>query len=190
METVIEYTSAKNSLDLEKILQLQWSNLEKNLEPKELAVEGFVTANHSLELLIEMNNEGPHIIAKAGNDIIGYALVMTQSFQFRLPVLVPMFDEIKATRYGNKLLGDYKYFVMGQICIGKPYRGTGVFQGLYLEMRNQFKDNYDLVVTEIALRNPRSIRAHQKVGFQIIHQYRSNHDHEDWVLVVWDWRYS
>ena len=183
----IIYTFSETESDLQQMLDLQKRNLEKNLEAGELAAQGFVTADHSLALLAEMNQEGPHAIAKMENQIIGYALVMTETFKMRLPVLVPMFDEIAATHYRGKSLSEYRYFVMGQVCIDKPYRGQGVFSGLYQAMRKRFENQYDLVVTEISARNPRSIRAHEKVGFEAVHRYRSEEDGEDWVLVVWDW---
>ena len=187
MLTDIRYTFSENESDLRQILGLQKRNLPRNLEAVELIDQGFVTADHSLRLLTEMNREGPHVIAKRGNQIIGYALVMTKTFKMRLPVLVPMFDVIAATLYGGRSLAEYRYFVMGQICIDKPYRSKGVFPGLYQAMRKRFEKEYDLVVTEISIRNPRSIRAHEKVGFEWVHQYTSAVDNEEWVLVVWDW---
>lgn len=183
----IIYTFSETEADLIQILDLQKRNLEKNLEVGELIDQGFVTADHSLELLADMNQEGPHVIAKVGNQTIGYALVMTETFKMRLPVLVPMFDEIAATVYRGKSLSEYRYFVMGQVCIDKRYRGQGVFPGLYQAMRKRFENEYDLVVTEISSRNPRSIRAHEKVGFEAVYQYCSEEDGEDWLLVVWDW---
>ncbi|MGI9543556.1 MAG: GNAT family N-acetyltransferase [Cyclobacteriaceae bacterium] len=185
--TNIIYTFSENDSDLKQMLDLQKRNLARNLEAEELIDQGFVTADHSLELLAEMNLEGPHVIAKLGDQIVGYALVMTERFKMRLPVLVPMFNEIAAAIYKGKLLATYRYFVMGQICIDKPYRGKGVFRGLYKTMRKRFESDYDLVVTEISLRNPRSIRAHEKVGFETVHRYTSEVDNEDWVIVVWDW---
>jgi RimJ/RimL family protein N-acetyltransferase len=48
------------------------------------------------------------------------------------------------------------------------------------------KDSYDFVITEIATRNTRSIRAHEKVGFQLLHRFKD--DKEEWDVVIWDWR--
>lgn len=43
--------------------------------------------------------------------------------------------------------------------------------------------DFDLVITEIDLANPRSIRAHEKAGFEEIDEYRSA-DGRDWVIVA------
>jgi RimJ/RimL family protein N-acetyltransferase len=42
----------------------------------------------------------------------------------------------------------------------------------------------DLCVTEIATRNLVSIRAHEKMGFEIISRYAD--PGEEWVIVAWD----
>jgi hypothetical protein len=55
---------------------------------------------------------------------------------------------------------------------------------LYHQVRRSAGDAYDVCVTEIATRNPVSIRAHEKMGFEIISSYRGAG--EDWVIVAWD----
>jgi RimJ/RimL family protein N-acetyltransferase len=47
------------------------------------------------------------------------------------------------------------------------------------------QSSYDFVLTEIATRNTRSIRAHEKVGFQLLHRFSD--EKEQWDIVVWDW---
>jgi len=74
---------------------------------------------------------------------------------------------------------------MGQICIDKTYRGKGIFNILYQKHKELYSHKYDLLVTEISVNNPRSLRAHEKVGFKIIHTYHDALD--EWAVVVWDW---
>jgi RimJ/RimL family protein N-acetyltransferase len=66
------------------------------------------------------------------------------------------------------------------------HRGSGVFDALYAEHRAQYADRYDLLVTEVATRNTRSMRAHERVGFRTLHTYRDATD--EWALIAWDWR--
>ena len=80
----------------------------------------------------------------------------------------------------------FKYFVMGQVCIHKNYRGKGIFDGLYRHMRRVMASNFHGVVTSISTRNQRSLRAHARVGFSTIHEY-STGEGDDWKLVLWDW---
>ncbi len=72
---------------------------------------------------------------------------------------------------------------MGQVCVAKPYRGQGVFAGLYTLMSQHLRGSFDYLVTEVSMRNPRSLRAHEKVGFTILHEYQSQ-DGEQWAIIV------
>ncbi|MEO0471879.1 MAG: GNAT family N-acetyltransferase [Bacteroidota bacterium] len=179
------YGLANQPGDLEQILQLQTDNLTANISAEELEKEGFVTAVHDWELLREMNNPHPHIVARIGSQIIGYTLVMLPEMSDRLPILFSMFEKLRQLSFQKRLLSDQTWFVMGQVCIAKAYRGQGVFTGLYQELKQQMAPRFDCIITEISARNPRSLRAHQKVGFQEFHRY---HDQEEWVLVGWDWQ--
>jgi GNAT superfamily N-acetyltransferase len=180
---MIKYGIARNAKDLEEIYLLQKRNLPDAISESELRSEGFVTVDHSLDLLSQMNVKAPHIIAFDNDIVIGYALSMMRSFRDSIPILIPMFDEIDQINYEGKTLGTTDYIVMGQICIDKPYRGKGIFQGLYHEMTRRLKSQFDYIITEISLRNPRSVRAHEKAGFAVIHTYRSDSG-EQWVIVI------
>jgi RimJ/RimL family protein N-acetyltransferase len=74
---------------------------------------------------------------------------------------------------------------MGQICVGKAWRGQGVFDLLYRAHRRYLREAYDFCITEVATRNVRSMRAHQRVGFTVIDRYRDATD--EWALLRWDW---
>ena len=72
---------------------------------------------------------------------------------------------------------------MGQICIDKSYRGQGIFSELYQEMAKRMNGDFDYIITEIASRNHRSLRAHQKIGFETIKTYQIENE-EEWVLLL------
>mgnify|MGYP000294817886 CR=1 FL=1 len=55
---------------------------------------------------------------------------------------------------------------MGQICIAKEYRGSGVFRGLYQNMQRFIKGSYEAIITEVDIRNTRSMNAHKAIGFK------------------------
>jgi GNAT superfamily N-acetyltransferase len=186
----LTYDFAQTDADLLGIQILQEQNVAAVLSAKELADEGFVTARHDLDLLREMNHPFPHVLARDGKKVVGYALVMEKAFSLHLPVLIPMFEKINQLYYQNSALAEQSWFVMGQICIAKQYRGQGVFQNLYAKMRAGMSASFRYVITQIAQRNPRSIRAHEKVGFQPIHAYSDPKFGEDWVIVLWDWSQS
>ncbi|MCU0339582.1 MAG: GNAT family N-acetyltransferase [Spirosomaceae bacterium] len=181
----ILYTTATSNDDLEQILSLQRQNLYKNTPLEYQQDQGFTTVEHSFEVLQQMNAAIPQIIAKEDDKVIGYALVMPQSFSAMIPELVPMFEQIVRLDWLGKQIQDYRFYVMGQICVAESHRGQGVFDGLYNAHKRLLSADFDLCVTEVATRNTRSSRAHERVGFRTIHTYQ---DHTDvWNVVVWDW---
>jgi hypothetical protein len=96
-----------------------------------------------------------------------------------------MLDELE---YEGKLVKDYRYYAMGQICVAEGYRGQGLFDGLYAKHKAELSDKFDLCITEIAKRNTRSLAAHKRVGFEIIHEYFDTTHPELWEVVLWDFR--
>ena len=171
--------------ELEQIIALSHTNLRKNISEEEQAISGFITWMYSLDLLRQMNTQHPHVIVKDNNKVIGYALVALKEASFFHADLKAMTLHLERLIYGDKNLGDYKYYVMGQVCIDHAYRGRGVFSMLYNEHKKLFSSSYDFVVTEISTINQRSIAAHKKIGFKTIHTYRDTLD--EWNVVLWDW---
>jgi hypothetical protein len=53
-------------------------------------------------------------------------------------------------------------------------------------MAEAYRNRYDFTVTEIAERNTRSIRAHERVGFRTLHTYHDERAAEVWRVVVLD----
>lgn len=184
---MIHYTLAERTQDLEQILMLQAANYEENISPAEAAAQGFVTAKHSLPLLQEMNRTYKHAIATQQGSLAGYALVMLKEFSAKLPVLTPLIDVVQELTYEGTPLNTATYFIMGQICIDKDYRGKGVFTGLYHQLREQMQPHFSYVVTGVAQRNTRSIAAHAKVGFTSILKFDAPTG-EKWDILLWDWK--
>jgi L-amino acid N-acyltransferase YncA len=97
-----------------------------------------------------------------------------------------MFDTFQTLLYKDRPLPDYRYYVMGQICIDAAQRGTGLFQQLYEAHRHFYAPRFDLCLTEVSSSNARSMRAHEKVGFQTIHRFSDETD--EWNILLWDWQ--
>lgn len=183
---MIRFTTATTDKELQQILALQKLNLPTTITTEELKKEGFVTVHHDLDLLREMNEPFPHILAKVDPDVVGYALVMLKRLKNRIPILIPMFQQVDALTFQNQALNEVDYFVMGQVCIQKGHRGKGIFQGLYEKMKEEMSLSFSYVITEVATRNVRSMRAHEKVGFQILKIYQGA-EGEEWAILIWDW---
>jgi hypothetical protein len=178
---MITYSTAKSRSDLNQILELQKANLKSSISLEEYKKEGFVTLEHDIDLLEKLNTPYPHIIAFNGLEIVGYALVTTPEKISSIPLLQSTIEELKGVVYHQKNVLDLKYFIMGQVCIDKSYRGQGVFQGLYQKMKNEMKSDFEIIITEIATVNKRSMRAHEKVGFEILKIHNENDS--EWAIV-------
>jgi ribosomal protein S18 acetylase RimI-like enzyme len=122
----------------------------------------------------------PSIVAKDGTQLAGYALVMPVECRSFVPILEPMFQRLEALGMFQQ-----RFYVMGQICVAAPYRGRGVFDLLYRAHRDELRGQYDSVVTEVSVRNTRSLRAHERVGFEELERYRDATD--EWVVLIWRW---
>jgi len=184
--TQINYTLLTTDTEIRQLLALQQSNLPQHISTQEAQSQGFVTVEHDYELMKAMNEAEAHVIAKDQQKVIGYCLVMLSSFQDRIPVLQPMFALLDGLVYQSKPLETYQYFVMGQVCIDKNYRGQGVFDGMYESLKENYHQKYDFVITEVATRNVRSIKAHQRVGFELLHRYTDPRG-EEWDVIIWNW---
>jgi len=172
----ITYCRASSDTELNQILRLQKRNLPNSISIQEKQIEGFVTVDHTFEILKQMNDFCPHVIAKHENEVVGYTLCMHPNFANDIDVLRPMFEEVK-TVLSDKI----KFMVMGQVCVDKPYRQKGIFRGLYTFMRQELKPLFELIITEVDAENIRSLNAHKAIGFQILKEYQDLN--RNWVIV-------
>jgi len=181
--TLIRFASSTS--DLKQILLLQSDNAKSTLSASAIENEGFVTVRHGLDQLQEMQRQSPQILAVDGDTLAGYALVMPRELKNSIPVLIPMFNLLDTLTYKGAPVKDLRYYVMGQICVAKAYRGKGVFRQLYAAHKKHLSGTYDYCITEISSRNLRSMRAHEKVGFTLLHRFSDATD--EWNIVLWDW---
>ncbi len=183
MNIIIQFAETVN--ELEQILSLQEKNSAQRVLPEHKTSNGFVTVKHDLNVLKKMNAAAPQIIAKDGHNVVAYALVMPKEFSAFVPVLAPMFELFEKLSYKGKVLTAYSYYVMGQICIAETHRGIGIFEQLYAKHKECYSKKFDLCLTEISSSNPRSMHAHERIGFKTIHNFNDKTD--NWNIMLWDW---
>lgn len=173
---MVIFQTATEPHELQQILELQQRNLFANVSKEEQLKEGFVTVSHTFDILKRMNDVCPHIIAKDGDKVVGYALCMHPGFSNEIEVLRPMFDIIAnmVPKIGN-------YIAMGQVCVDKDYRKKGIFRGLYQTMQNTLKSKYEQIITEVDAKNKRSLQAHYSVGFELLNTHISGG--QEWKII-------
>ncbi|PFH12333.1 acetyltransferase (GNAT) family protein [Collimonas sp. PA-H2] len=171
--------------ELEQIVDLQRLNRLDAVAAELRGTEGFVTMEYTVDELQLMRGAYRHVLAKCDGAVIGYALVMLKECRTSFPFLDNMFRDAEAAVFNGMPMRDNAYFVMGQVCVGQAFRGQGVFRKLYETLRAQMRADFDFVVTEVSLQNPRSMRAHQRVGFRDIAE--ADAEPSEWRVIVWDW---
>lgn len=172
----IQYKRAAKNEELQQILELQKANLPQSLSELEQQNDGFLSIKHTFTLLKAMNDACPHIIAIHRNKIIGYALCMTITFREAIPIAKSLFEKIE-----QLLDKAEKYIVMGQVCVDKMHREKGIFRGLYQYMQDVLQSGYDIIITEVDVKNIRSVNAHRAIGFKILYSYRANQ--QNWHII-------
>lgn len=181
---MINLDVASSTRHFEQIVDLQRRYHASALSPDAQRREGFVFAEHSVPLLRRMSAELPQAIAVSNDVVVGYCLALSLSLRDELPSLAPMFDQFDRCAYHGRPLSDFRCFVGGQVCVDRAYRGRGLLARLYEQIRLSAPGPHDLCVTEIAVRNRVSVRAHERMGFEAISTYSDGS--EAWVIVAWD----
>jgi hypothetical protein len=178
-------TQVRTLEELQQIHALNQQNLRQNISPEERNQEGFVSWLYTVELLEQMHQLAPSIIVKDEGMVVGYALTTMPEARVFHHDLEEMFQGLEAVTYKGQSLFNYRFYCMGQICVAKAYRGQGLVNSLYQKHKEVYSPQYNFLLTEISTRNPRSQKAHEKVGFQTIHTRTDSMD--DWNVVVWEW---
>jgi hypothetical protein len=180
---MVTLSIASSDAHWEQIVALQQRNLRHALSVEEQNAQGFVHAQHDVPLLRRMADALPQAIAMADGNVVGYCLSLPVALRREQPNLEPMFVQFDRCNYRGRPLSSYRYFVGGQVCVDRDFRGRGLLGLLYHEVRRSLWAPYDLCVTEIATRNRNSIRAHEKIGFEPLLTYCDGS--EEWAVAAW-----
>jgi RimJ/RimL family protein N-acetyltransferase len=184
----VTITTTQTDDDLRGLLALQQRNQVRNVPPNVQQSQGFVTLVYTLEQMRLMHEALPSVIAKDGDEVVGYAISTVQEVRHDVPELEALFAIIDTLDYRGKPVSTYPYYLVGQVCVAEGYRGRGIFDAMYAHHRALYSDRYQLFVTDISARNTRSLRAHERVGFRSIHTFHEPTADETWHVVVWDWK--
>lgn len=180
----MKFERALTDENLLQILDLQKRNLKKNLSDSEKETQGFVTAEHTFEQLKKINEAEPCLIITNNNVVVAYAIAMVESAAKDMPVFNELFSTVASLTYNDGPMTNYKYIFVGQLCIDKKYRGQGLVEKLYAFYKQELKAKYHFAVTDISEHNPRSLKAHQKSGFEVIHTFYDSFTESNWNIVL------
>ena len=181
---MVEIKLVETEEELNGILLLQSKNLKRNLTQEEMDREGFVTAEYNIDIMKKMHEVRRSVIAKDGDEVVGYLIATTKAIKPHHALLSEFFDQLDKIDYKGKSLKDVDYMLGGQICVAKGYRGQGLFVKMHLFYRDAHRAEYPFCITDIDFANIGSLRAHEKVGFEELKVV--TYWNVTWKIVIWD----
>ena len=173
MSIEIKYAQA-TAADFPAILDLQSKNLFENLSPQQRS-DGFLTVAFSEEMLAQVIADIAIVKAFTTEKLIGYRMAQTLEFNARFPLLAAIIKRFPTIDFESKKLSEYATFISGPVCIAQEYRGQGVHQGMFKQLLQIVRPQFEVGVTFIAASNPRSLAAAQnKLGMRIVDRIQFN----------------
>ena len=181
---MVQIQLATTDKELVGVLALQQANLRKNISEDEALMQGFLMAEYDLAFLKLLQEKSPGVIAKDGEKVVGYSLVALPETARQHPLLADLVQNIDRCIFEGKPVENY--VIVAQLCVSKGYRGQDLVQKLYGSFRDHYANRFTYCVTDVAQANPRSLKAHQKRGFQVIDTLA--YGGIAWDIVLWDWQ--
>jgi hypothetical protein len=168
-------TSLATLKDIEGILLLQEKNLFSNLTPNERK-NGFVTTPFTINQIKEiLKQQGLFVAKNNNNNIIAYAFAGNWIFFKQWDIFNYMIARFPKLAFNNKNITTKNSFQYGPVCIDKNYRGKGILNLIFEEMRIEFVKKYPISITFINKINVISKQAHtKKLGWEIIDEFNFN----------------
>ncbi len=165
----------KGSLsDIPGVLALQEKNLFANLSEEERKA-GFVTTPFTIPQLETIITAKGLFVAEDKDEIIAYIFAGTWEYFFQWAIFPFMASRLPELSFNGQSITTNNSFQYGPVCIALEYRGQGLFQKLFEEMRSTWLSDYSISITFINQVNDRSTKAHtQKLGWEIIDEFDFN----------------
>jgi hypothetical protein len=165
-------TRLGNKNDIDGVLSLQENNLYGNLNEEELK-NGFVTTPFTINQLEEIiKQNGMFIAENEKHKIIAYAFAGSWEYFEQWEIF-----NFMVSRFSTLLFKEYEIttdnsFQYGPVCIDKNYRGIGILNLIFEEMRIEFYKKYLISITFINKVNEISEKAHtKKLGWEVIDEF-------------------
>lgn len=161
--------------DIKGVLSLQEKYLYRNLTSEE-RLKGFVTTPFTVSQIEEILQEnGLFITENEQNELIAYAFAGSWRYFQQWDIFKHMVSRFSNLNFRGNEITTANSFQYGPVCIATEYRGTGLLNNLFEEMRLEFSKKYPISVTFINKVNIVSEIAHtKKLGWEIIDEFEFN----------------
>jgi hypothetical protein len=179
--------------DMPGVVALQDANLVSNLsatEQKDGFLSGAFTAGQFSEMnddvgvfvAVESNNVGGKAVDvvvrgeaadnvgddRAGDNIVGFICIGSVEFNTGYPLPAAMIESFSGLYFSQRRLDSYVCVIAGPVCIAKEKRGTRLFETMYNQVASILPSRVQVITTLVSKSNPRSLRAHEKVGMTVV----------------------
>ena len=170
-------TRIGNKSDIEGVLSLQEKYLYRNLNDTERK-SGFVTTPFTVSQIEEIIKQNGIFIAENEDDVIvAYAFAGSWKYFEQWEIFNFMVSRFPSLSFNGKKITTVNSFQYGPVCIDKSYRGNGLLNLIFEEMRIEFLKRYPISVTFINKVNAISTAAHtKKLGWEIIDEFQFNNN--------------
>ncbi len=171
-------TRIGNNDDIAGILSLQEKYLYRNLNELERE-KGFVTTPFTVSQIEEIiKQNGIFVSENENNQIIAYAYAGSWSYFEQWEIFNFMVSRFPKLNFNGNKITTENSFQYGPVCIDEKYRGQGLLNEIFEEMRIEFLKKYPISITFINKVNAISLRAHtKKLGWVIIDEFEFNNNH-------------
>ena len=170
-------TRIGNKSDINGVLSLQEKYLFRNLSEIERE-SGFVTTPFTVPQLEEIiKQNGIFVAENEKHEIVAYAFAGSWKYFEQWEIFNYMVSRFPQLSFNGNEITTQNSFQYGPVCIEKDYRGQGVLNLIFEEMRIEFLKKYPLSITFINKVNAISTRAHtKKLGWEIIDEFQFNNN--------------
>ena len=161
--------------DINGILSLQEKNLYRNLSDSERQ-KGFVTTPFTPNQIEDiMQQNGTFIAENEDNVIVAYAFAGSWAYFQQWEIFNVMVSRFPKLGFHGNAITTENSFQYGPVCIDEAYRGKGLLNQLFEELRIEFLKHYPISITFINKINAISEKAHTKnLGWEIIDTFEFN----------------
>lgn len=168
-------TRIGNNQDIEGVLSLQDKYLYSKLTETERK-SGFVTTPFTVNQIEEIiKQNGIFIAENEENKLIAYAFAGSWKYFEQWEIFNFMVARFPDLAFNGNEITTENSFQYGPICIDENYRGSGLLNQVFEEMRIEFFKKYPISVTFINKVNVISTAAHtKKLGWEIIDEFEFN----------------
>ncbi len=170
-------TRLGTTADIGGILSLQERYLYRNLTEKQRE-KGFVTTPFTVSQIEEIiSQNGMFIAENEQKEIIAYAFAGSWTYFEQWEIFNFMVSRFPILSFNGKEITTENSFQYGPVCIDENYRGKGLLNQLFEEMRMEFYKKYPISITFINKINVISEQAHtRKLGWEIIDEFEFNNN--------------